>query len=380
MLRKANIALVGILSIVIMLGACGQSKKTTKTESVVKVPIEVMDIITGSIESKIGFLGNISALQEVKVYSTVPTRIVSMKVEIGDVVKKGQVLAVVDSEKIRQAVIQAEAGLESAKAQYKNVDTEWKRIKRLYEGKAISKSQYDGVKAQYGAARSAVKQLEAALANAKTQLRDCSITAPISGTVSSRLLEQGDLAAPSIPLFTIVKMDQVKIQIEVVENQIDLVKIGQSTHIRVEAFPDEIFEGVISKLNPTLNPLTRTIGAEVLIDNPELKLRPGMFARVEVVVERRENALLVPKYAILENTRLEYLGGELTNSQVIVDRYVYVVRDTIALRRDITTGIIDGNYVEVLDGLSENELLVTTGQHNLLDSSIVDIVAKRGSL
>ena len=175
-------------------------------------------------------------------------------------------------------------------------------------------------------------------------------------------------------------MDQVKIQIEVVENQIDLVKIGQSTHIRVEAFPDEIFEGVISKLNPTLNPLTRTIGAEVLIDNPELKLRPGMFARVEVVVERRENALLVPKYAILENTRLEYLGGELTNSQVIVDRYVYVVRDTIALRRDITTGIIDGNFVEVLDGLSENELLVTTGQHNLLDSSIVDIVAKRGSL
>ncbi|MDD5230240.1 MAG: hypothetical protein PHC43_02845, partial [Candidatus Marinimicrobia bacterium] len=77
---------------------------------------------------------------------------------------------------------------------------------------------------------------------------------------------------------------------------------------------------------------------------------------------------------------LEYLGGELTNSQVIVDRYVYVVRDTIALRRDITTGIIDGNFVEVLDGLSENELLVTTGQHNLLDSSIVDIVAKRGSL
>ncbi|MFA5729349.1 MAG: biotin/lipoyl-binding protein, partial [Candidatus Neomarinimicrobiota bacterium] len=121
MLRKADIALVGILSIVIMLGACGQSKKTTKTESVVKVPIEVMDIITGSIESKIGFLGNISALQEVKVYSTVPTRIVSMKVEIGDVVKKGQVLAVVDSEIIRQAVIQAEAGLESAKAQYKNV-------------------------------------------------------------------------------------------------------------------------------------------------------------------------------------------------------------------------------------------------------------------
>jgi len=375
-----DVAFAVTLSTILMIGACSQSKKDARSNVVAKIPVEVMDISVGTIESKIGFLGNISAFQEVKVYSTVPTRIVSMKVDVGDVVKKSQILAMVDSEKIKQAVIQAEAGLESAKAQYKNIDTEWNRISRLYQENAVSKSQYDAVKAQREAARSAVKQLEAALATAKTQLKDCSITAPISGIISSRLLEQGDQAIPSVPIFTIVKMDQVKIQIEVVENQIDLVKIGQKAHIRVEAFPDEVFEGEISKINPTLNPATRTIGAEVLINNPEYKLRPGMFAKVEVVIDRHENSLLIPKFAILENTRLKYLGGELTNSQVIIDRYVFVIKDSTALKKDIETGFVDGNVAEVLKGLSRDDLLVTTGQHNLQDSSKVEIVAKRSSL
>lgn len=380
MLKKSNITIVVVLSAFLMLGSCGQSKKNTKKEDVAKVPVEVVKMTIGSIESKIDFLGNITAIQEVKVYSTIPTRIISIKADVGDVVKKKQVLAIVDSEKIRQAVIQAEAGLESAKAQYKNVDTEWNRISRLYKENAISKSQYDGVKAQQEAAKSAVKQLEAVLATAKNQMEDSYITAPISGIISTRLMEQGDQASPAIPIFTIVKMDQVKIQIEVVENQIGLIKTGQKAHIRVEAFPDEIFNGKISKVNPTLNSATRTIGAEVLIDNPDLKLRPGMFAKVEIVVNRHENSLLIPKYAILENTKLEYLGGELTNSVVKIDKYVYVVQDSIALKRNIETGIIDGNIVEILNGLNVNELLVTTGQHNLLDSSKVEIVANRSGL
>jgi len=303
-----------------------------------------------------------------------------MKADVGDIVKKGQVLAAVDNEKIRNAVVQAEAGLESARAQYNNVESEWNRVNRLYQENAISKAQYDAATTQLEAARSAVKQLEAGLSTAKNQMNDSYITTPISGVVSARLLEEGDQAAPSIPIFSIVKMDQVKIQIDIVENQIDLVKVGQRAHIRVESFPNEVFEGKISKVNPTLNPATRTIGAEVLIDNPELKLRPGMFAKVEVVVNRHEKSLLVPKYSILENTRLEYLGGELTNSTVKIDQYVFIIQDSIAYKRDIVTGIVDENKVEVLQGLKGNELLVITGQHNLLDSARVEIVADRSGL
>ncbi len=380
MSKKLNFQpVISILSVALMLGACNTNKENT-AQSDLKIPVEVARIKTGPIESKINFLGNIMASQEVKIYSTVPTRIVSMKVDVGDYVKKKQVLAAVDNEKIRNAVVQAEAGLESARAQYKNVDTEWKRIDRLYQEKAVSKAQFDAVSAQREASRSAVKQLEAALATAKDQMADSYITAPIDGIISARLLEEGDQAAPSIPIFSIVKMDQVKIQIEVVENQISLIKTGQKAHLRVEAFPDEIFEGQISKVNPTLNPTTRTIGAEVVINNPELKLRPGMFAKVEVVTDRHEDSILIPRYAILENTRLEYLGGEITNSTVKIDKYVFVIVDSLALRRDIQTGIIDGNTVEVISGLARDEFLVITGQHNLSDSAKVDIVADRSSL
>jgi len=380
MLKKSHITIAVLLSSLLILGSCGQSKKDTNTENAAKIPVEVAKMTTGPIELKINFLGNITAIQEVKVYSTIPTRIISMKADVGDVVKKKQVLASVDNEKVRNAVLQAEAGLESARAQYNNVEMEWNRVSRLYQENAISKAQYDGANAQREAAKSAVKQLEAALATANNQMDDSYITAPISGVISARLLEQGDQAAPSIPIFSIVKMDQVKIQIEVVENQIEKIRTGQRAHVRVESFPKEVFEGEISKVNPTLNPATRTVGAEVLIDNPELKLRPGMFAKVEVVIDRHEHSLLIPKYSILENTRLEYLGGELTNSVVKIDQYVFVVHDSVAYKRDVVSGIIDDNTVEILKGLTGDELLVITGQHNLLDSSKVEIVADRSSL
>lgn len=381
MFRKywKSIPLLVLIALLIM-SSCGSKEKTGKTETIVAVPVEVNKVTRGSIESKLDFLGNIIADQELKVYSTIPTRIVTMNVDVGDVVKKSQILAIVDNEKIKQAVIQAEAGLESANAQYKNIDTEWKRFNKLYKENAVSQSQFDAIDAQREAAKSAVKQLEAALAASKNQLDDSYINAPIGGIISQRILEEGDQASPGIPVFTIVKMNPVKIQIEVVENQIGLVKVGQKAHITVESYPNEQFEGVLSKINPTLNPLSRTIGAEVLVDNPQLKLRPGMFAKVEVVVNRHERTLLIPKYAVLENTKLEYLGGELTNSQVVVEKFVFIVQDSLAFRKDILTGIENGNMVEVLSGLNENEQIIIVGQHNLFDSLKVEIITNRSGL
>lgn len=371
--------LTTILIFFVAISSCGKTK-TIKTEAVATVPVEISKIVHGSIESKIDFLGNVAGFQDVKVFSTIPTRIVSMKVDIGDIVKKGQILAVVDNEKIKQGVIQAEAGLENAKAQYKNVSTEYDRISKLYQENAVSKAQFDGVSAQKEAAKSIVKQLEAGLAAAKNQMEDSYITAPIAGVISERFFEQGDQTTPGMPVFTIVKMNPVKIQIEVVENQIGLVKVGQKAHVTVESYPDQLFEGKVSQLNPTLNPMTRTVRAEILVSNPDLKLKPGMFAKVEVVVNRHDNVLLIPKYAVLENTKLEYLGGEITNSKVIVEKFVFTVQDSLAFRKVIQVGIENGSVVEVLNGLNIYDLIVTIGQHNLLDSSKVDIITNRSGL
>jgi len=283
---------------------------------------------------------------------------------------------VVESDKIEEAVKQANAGLEAARAQLRNIETEWNRIKKLYDDNAVSKSQYDAITTQRDAARANIKQLEAAVSTAKKQLEDTQIKAPIAGIVSSRLLDVGDQAAPQIPVFTVVEMDDVKITIDVIESQFNKVKIGQKAYINVDTYPDTVFVGEISKISPTLNLMTKTSPAEIIISNPEHKLRPGMFARVDVITDVHKNALIIPRYSIIERTSLEYIGGDISSTKTIVNRYVFIVESGIAREVKIETGIENGRIVEVLQGLNDGDLIVSMGQHNLSDSTKVEIIEK----
>ncbi|NQT96461.1 MAG: efflux RND transporter periplasmic adaptor subunit [Candidatus Marinimicrobia bacterium] len=362
-----------ITSIALSLWGCGQ-KETVPEEEIVRIPVELSRVERGSIESTIQFFGNVAADQEIRVYSTIPNRIIAIKVEIGDTVQAGDLLAQIDTEKIRQAVTQAEAGLESAQAQFVSVAAEFKRIEKLYNDNALSQSQYEAVKAQRDAARSGVKQVRAVLSTAKSQLADTRITAPIAGIVSERNFEVGDMAPPQFPLFTVVKMEPVLVQINVIERHIDIVKPGQKAWITVSGYPDTVFQGWIRQVNPTLNPMTRTAKAEIEVPNPDLLLRPGMFADVSVVIDEKTAVPIIPKYTIIEKTSLNYEAGQLTTSKVKINRHVFVVEDSLAIRRDITIGIEDRIKAEIISGLQGGEKIVVIGQHNLTDSCRVAII------
>ena len=171
-------------------------------------------------------------------------------------------------------------------------------------------------------------------------------------------------------------MDKIKIIIDIVESQVAQIRAGQKTYITVDTWPNQVFTGRVDKIYPTINPLTRTLKCEIVIDNPDLKLKPGGFARVEIVVDRHPNTLVIPKYAVIEKNSLEYLGGKVTHTRVRTDRYVFVVEDDIVRLRDIQTDIISGNQVEVIAGLKAGELIVTIGQHDISDSSRVEIVER----
>ena len=362
-----------IFSIALGLWGCGQ-KETVQEEEIVRIPVELTRVERGSIESTIQFFGNVAADQEIRIYSTIPNRIVAIKVEIGDTVQAGDLLAQIDTEKIRQAVTQAEAGLESAQAQFVSVDGEFKRIEKLYNDNALSQSQYEAVKAQRDAARSGVKQVKAALSTARSQLADTRITAPITGIVSERNFEVGDMAPPQFPLFIVVKMEPVLVQINVIERHIDIVKPGQKAWITVSGYPDTVFQGWIRQVNPTLNPMTRTAKTEIEVPNPDLLLRPGMFADVSVVIDEKTAVPIIPKDAIIEKTSLNYVAGQLTTSKVKINRHVFVVEDSLAFRQDITIGIEDRIEAEIISGLQGGEKIVVIGQHNLTDSCRVAII------
>ena len=358
----------------LFLNQCDRPKAIQNTQKERIYPVQVEKVIRGNIERRIAYLGNLEAYQEVKVYSTIPTRITEINVDINDQVKAGDVLAVVDNIKIKQAVIQAEAGLQSIQAQFENILTEWKRVKKLYQENAVSQSQHDAINAQKEAAEAAVNQTKAGLKSAREQLNDSYIKAPISGIISSRTYNVGDQTSPQMPVFTIVQMDKIKINIDIVEGQVDKTAVGQKAYITVDTYPGEIFTGKVNTIYPTINPMTRTVKCEIVIDNPDSRLKPGGFARVEIVVEQHNDVLLVPKYAIIEKTSLEYLGGEITHTRVKTEKYVFIVKDNVAEMREIDTDITSNNYTEVTSGLEFGDSIVTIGQYDLSDSALVEIV------
>jgi multidrug efflux pump subunit AcrA (membrane-fusion protein) len=137
-----------------------------------------------------------------------------------------------------------------------------------------------------------------------------------------------------------------------------------------------MFIGTIEKVNPTLDPMSRTASAEITLANPQMQLKPGMFANVEVLVESHDNSVIIPKYTIIEKTALDYEEGRLTTGRVKVNKYIFVIQDSIALRRDVETGFEQRNQVEILNGLEVSESLVTQGHHQLIDSSRVMIISE----
>ena len=120
--------------------------------------------------------------------------------------------------------------------------------------------------------------------------------------------------------------------------------------------------------------MTRTASAEIILDNSDLKLKPGMFANVEVITEEKKDVPVIPDYAIIEKTVLDYSGGKISTGKVKIEKFIFTLQDSIALKRKIETGIEHNNLVEVLSGIEPGEILVTQGQHILLDSSLVNIV------
>ncbi len=362
------LSLIGLTAFV----GCG-SKSTDAERREEAIPVHVMVVQQGTIEETSKYFGTIEARESIKVFSAVPRQIVKLYRDVGETVRKGDLLADIDQEQIVQAVHQAEAGLESAQAQFQNVTVERERIKKLYQENAISQSQLDAIETQWDAARAAVKQFQASLAAAQAQLNDTRIVAPINGVIVNRWLNEGDLAAPQVPLFEIAHMDTVKVKIQIIERDLSKVFPGQTARITVSTYEDTFFQGRVIRVYPTLNLLTRTADAEIEIANRERQLWPGMFATVNLIFQRKEQVTTIPKETIIEKTVLS-AGTDVSTDKVVVEKHVFKVAGNRARWQTIETGIVNHTTVEVRIGLEPGDTIVAVGQHMLSDSSLVNII------
>jgi len=358
--------------LVLSLVHCSQSGSGTEEEET-RIPVKTMTVSRGEVLRTLDYSGDIEAEVEIRVFSKVPDRIEKLHVDAGDPVRKGDSIASIHATTLEQAVRQAEAGLMAARAQAANAQLEYDRATRLYRENAMSKQQYDAVNTQYEAAQAALEQTEAALKSAKSHLTDATVTAPIAGIIGVRYYEEGDMANPAMPLVTVVQMKRVKITFDATEEDLGQLSLGQKALLSVKSYPDREFEGRVMKISPVLDPLTRMAEVEVLIDNPDGALKPGMFARVQVITEVMANALVVPRYATIENTTLERIDGE---NVVMKNYYVFVVQDSAAEQRELDIEYANHINIAVRSGISAGEQIVIEGQNNLRDRSKVNIIAE----
>jgi len=369
-MKKTIILLTVILPLLWILNGCGGSGGAEQANED-KIPVEVSPVRLGEITQSLQYSGDIIAEYEVNVFSKIPDRIENFYVDEGDAVDKGDPIARILATTIEQGVRQAEAGLVAARAQEANLRLEFERAERLFKANATSEQQYDAIKTQYEAIQAQVEQAQAALETMKSQKRDATLTAPISGIIGKRYYEAGDMAYASLPVVKIVRMERVKIEFNATEEDLGKLAVGQKVFISVKAFPNQQFEGKVCKISPILDPQTRMAEIQVMVENKQGQLKPGMYGELEVITGVIDNTIVVPRYASLENTTLQKVGGK---DQVVKNFYVFVVDSNRAVKKNLEILYANHRWLAVKSGLELGDLLVVEGQNNLRDGLAVTLI------
>lgn len=339
-------------------------QKKVGGEKIEKIPVQVAESKIISIRHVLDQTGNIRPMIEVNVYPKVSGKIIEkLLVEKGDFVKRGALVAALEDETIRAQVEEAKAALDLAQARLEVIEKDYVRLENLYREKALARQKLDHIKAERKSAKAQIRKEKAVLQQITILFKDHRIYAPISGYVSARYVDRGAMSSIGQPIVRISSEKELKIVTTVTEKDFPHVKKGMEAEVTVDSFPDRVFKGGVSIINPTLDPATRTGEIEVHILNMGRLLRSGMFAHVKLFLGKR-------KGIVIERDALNRLPGT-------GNYYVYVVEDGRAALKNVKTGTGQGNYVEITDGLTEGEQVVVKGQNRLKDG--IPVIVEQGS-
>ncbi|MBA2501551.1 MAG: efflux RND transporter periplasmic adaptor subunit [Pyrinomonadaceae bacterium] len=355
--------------------------------------------------------GSLAADEQTDLAPQVAGRVVAVAVELGSYVQRGQVVVRLDSSDAQLRLQQAQAQVEQAQAGVRQAEAriglrsgqafdptrvaevgasraalelaekQLRRYERLVETGDVSRSAYDQQKAQrdqlreqYQAAVQAARQnyagvqtARAAVDAARTQvdqarkaINDATVVSPMSGYVADRPADVGEYVTSSSKVATIVRTNPMRVRINVPEQSIGQIAPGQSVSAATSAYPDRSFGGRVDRISPGLDPTSRTLVVEAVIENPDGALKPGQFATVRILQPTSEPAVLVPARAV---TGTGVSGAE--------SRRVFVIRDGRAEERVVQTGQMEGDLIEIRSGVRADELVATSNLEALRDGAQV---------
>ncbi len=354
----------------------GSEVRQTKAETDRPVPVITAPIEKGPIALIRHFNGTLESYAEFIVSPKVGGIIQNISINMGDAVKRGQIVARLDSAEFGQTVIQAEAELEVAKANLQEAKSllkitkrELKRIDKLSERGVSSASQRDIAQADQLIKQAHVQVTEAELARAKAQLETAhirrdytNVTAEWHGDdeqrlVAERFVDEGETVDANTPLLKIVTLNPITAVVHVTEKEYAGLITGQQVLLTTDAYPGKQFPGRIERIAPVFREATRQARIEVQIDNPEQKLKPGMFARAEVMLSQLEKATIIPLQALTRRDDRQGIFLLSDDAQTVV-------------WKTVETGIQQDNRLQILDESLHGQV-ITLGQQLLKDGSSI---------
>jgi len=356
-----------LLSVLLAAAGCDSDGAKTSTEEPV-VPVIATKVKRGDIVSFIYTTGTIFPKQESMISPKTSGRIEKLYVDEGEQVKRGQPLVELEQERLRIVVKEAKASLKEAQAQLKNLEATLQRSQKLFEEGVVDSQRFDDVTTERDLAEARVQRAKANLERAQQDLKDSIITAPFAGFVVDKMMNEGEMATTMPPsnIFHLVDTSSVKIECGITEEKRSSITVGKKVVIELDAYPDEVFTGKITTVNPMVDINSRTFKIKIKIPNPDFRLESGMFARIRVTERESKATLLIPHRVIIEEEEV---------------KKVFVVENGRALEKFITTGIINHDIVEVTEGLKEGDIVVTEGFYALKDGIkvIVEELSDQGA-
>lgn len=339
---KKNYAILAVLAFAVSCGGNG-SNSSSQTAALPEetVPnVEVAVAQSRNVPQEASYASTVEAYAVNNIMPQQGGRIRKINVEVGDYVSRGQVLAEMDRLQLDQLALQIQ-----------NDDIEYQRLKSLYEEGGVSQSDFETAELAYKLRRTNYKNVEE-----NTILRS-----PITGYVTARNFDAGDMFGMSAPLFTVQQVVPVKLHVGISESEYARVKKGDQVSLTVDALPGRSFTGKVDRLYPTIDPLTHTFKAEVVVPNADKVLRPGMYARVTVNFGDRLS-VVVPDMCLVKQ--------EGTGT-----RFIYVLQaDGTVSYVPVKTGRHMGSEYEITEGLSEGQTVVVKGQAALKDGVKVNVL------
>lgn len=359
-------------------------KSAEKVQPAKKVPVEVESVGVGSIEETIELTGWVQANRIVDIKSKVAGRIESLeavgtggsglaagnpgagkdiltsRVEEGLRVSRNQQLGVIDHDIYAAQVAVAEADLRARQVELADGSREKERMASLYKQGSTTEQSRDKAVTAAELAQARVAAAKANLDLAQINLKESTIRSPINGVVTKRHIDEGNLISAGTDIVTIADIETVKIVVAAAERYAEIIEAGTAARMRVDAYPERVFDARVYSIHPALDAETGSMPVEIRLDNKQLLLRPGMFARVTLITRHKDDVVVIGRDVVL--------GGKVD------PYYVYVVEDEVAHKRFVDVGIKQGDRYQITEGLKPGESLVVNGMNYLIDGVGVEVV------